>query len=185
MSSKELCVHLPFPPSVNNLFSQNRGRRFPSAEYRRWRKEADLLIMAARLGSTKLCVSMVLELCSPDGRKRDVDNYTKAPLDALVRCHVIEDDAQVTNVQAKWVIDRAPGVLIKMRTDPAARRPLTKAERALFDRKFLHMTTVRPGAQRSRTLLALIEKGWVRELPGPIDGCPQGYVATNRDAASV
>ena len=39
--SDDLVLHLPFPPSLNNLFINVRGKgRAPSARYAAWRRRA-------------------------------------------------------------------------------------------------------------------------------------------------
>lgn len=102
-------VWLPFPPSVNNLFPTRiiRGRvmRVPSKDYTKWKKEADLRLMAARLRTMQVPVHVLLELTPRDKRARDADNYGKAILDALVRGRVLRDDGSkwVHAVSARWL----------------------------------------------------------------------------------
>lgn len=101
-------VWLPFPPSVNNLFPtriiKGRVMRVPSKEYRTWKKEADLRLMAAKLKTFEMPVHVVLELTPRDKRARDADNYSKAILDALKRMRVLHDDNSkwVKSVSARW-----------------------------------------------------------------------------------
>lgn len=94
-------VWLPFPPSVNNLFPQavvkGRVRRFPSKQYRLWRKEAVIRLCAARVKRIEVPVVVSLELTPRDGRARDADNYCKPVLDALVEARILHDDSN------RWV----------------------------------------------------------------------------------
>lgn len=94
---------LPFPPSVNNLFSQGivRGklRRFPSRRYKSWREEACWLIRQARLPRFDQAWTEVQIVLTPvDKRTRDADNYNKAILDALASCNVVADDSHIGRV---------------------------------------------------------------------------------------
>lgn len=116
-------IWLPWPPSTNNLFSQGRVggkiRRFPSTQYKRWRKVASGLIMAARIKKFTEPVVIKLHLNPPDSRPRDADNYTKAVVDSLVQGGVIEDDDNryVRAVVPMWMPQRvAPGVIVEVRT---------------------------------------------------------------------
>jgi crossover junction endodeoxyribonuclease RusA len=45
----------------------------------------------------------------PDRRKRDLDNITKALLDALVRAGVLKDDYQVARLYAERDLPEPPG----------------------------------------------------------------------------
>ena len=118
---------LPWPPSVNNLYSQKfqggRVIRFPSTQYRKWRKEAVVRVCAARLPTITDPVTLSLALVPPDGRHRDASNYVKACEDALVLARVLQgDDARyVRSVQPFW--DGKPnrkwaGVTIAIRVVP-------------------------------------------------------------------
>jgi len=89
---------LPFPPSVNNAFTQGmvRGkiRRFPSKAYKFWRAEAVVRIRASWRAKPPVAapVTVMLALTPKDRRPRDADNYCKPVLDALVVAGVLQDD---------------------------------------------------------------------------------------------
>lgn len=87
---------LPFPPSLNNLFANVAGQRgrFPSRRYTAWRKAASLELLLQRPKRYPVRADVLVELCPPDKRERDSDNYTKAPLDALVRAGILADDSR-------------------------------------------------------------------------------------------
>jgi len=105
-------VWLPFPPTLNNLFahgvmttrSGKQGvRRFRSKRYRDWQKQAYPLLKLARLRHVYgPDIGITIEITPPDRRRRDRDNYRKAILDALVQCHVIEDDCFVDQAPVTW-----------------------------------------------------------------------------------
>src|SRR5262245_1989877 len=105
---------LPFPPSANHLFGHrivpakgNRpafAKRFPTASYTRWIKRAQVLICRAGLPIMREPVTIELELTAPDKRPRDVDNHSKAVIDALVSTNVLpgDDFKWVKAVRGSW-----------------------------------------------------------------------------------
>jgi crossover junction endodeoxyribonuclease RusA len=104
---KLLSIFLPFPPSVNNLFSTAKhGKRFITPRYKKWRAEALQLIMVARIKQISGHVNVRVALSPPTKARRDVDNYSKALLDALVAGHVLAYDSQVQELTSRWDRDR-------------------------------------------------------------------------------
>jgi crossover junction endodeoxyribonuclease RusA len=89
---------LPFPPSVNNLFP-GKERRFPSDQYKAWRKAAAPMVPAVRVEGE---YDLHLLLDRPDRRRRDVGNYEKGPSDLLVERGVIEGDHLCARLVAEW-----------------------------------------------------------------------------------
>lgn len=98
-------IHLPWPPSVNNLYINVNRRRIRSPRYRAWQEEAGWRLQAAKPGTFEGPVNVTLELCPPDRRDRDADNLNKPVLDLLVAHGVIKGDGRriVRSVTAKWV----------------------------------------------------------------------------------
>jgi crossover junction endodeoxyribonuclease RusA len=93
--------YVPFPPSVNQYWrAVPMGRACRVLISRRGRKyRADVGAVLARTynGFTPLDqrLRVQLVLYPPDKRKRDLDNYLKALLDALTHANVWVDDAQI------------------------------------------------------------------------------------------
>ena len=93
-----IILDLPFPPSVNRIWRQHGGRTLISREYRAWKSQALDHLAVQRLGETppewlsgRLSVYIYLQ---PDNHRRwDIDNRTKAVLDAIE--NIGFDDAQV------------------------------------------------------------------------------------------
>jgi len=178
---------LPFPPSVNNAFTQGmvRGkiRRFPSNAYKFWRAEAVVRIRASWRAKPPVAapVTVMLALTPKDRRPRDADNYCKPVLDALVVSGVLTDDSNryVSAVTPSWENPaEEAGVVVSIRAAAALRPALTSAERALLKRvKAGAYTTIPPGFVQPPALWGLMEKGYVQAVPGLIDGVPQGYLA--------
>lgn len=104
MSRAALSVHMPFPVSVNAMFSHGtiRGvtRRFPSRAYKAWRKAADWTVRLQRPRRFDGRVKVEIQLYPGSARRRDTDNFIKPCLDCLVRAGVLRDDSQVEDVRA-------------------------------------------------------------------------------------
>ena len=112
MATDSLAIELPFPPSVNTYWRTFRGRMLISAKGREYRESvlAAVLHADARkhfVGRLRLAVSMY----PPDRRRRDVDNFLKATLDALTHAGVYEDDSQIDELTIKRGEVREGGAL--------------------------------------------------------------------------
>jgi crossover junction endodeoxyribonuclease RusA len=105
---------LPFPPSVNNLFSHNKstGKRFISENYKSWRTEAGWALKAQNPQKTTGRVRVTIIAVRPDKRKRDIDNITKAINDLLVSFEVIEDDCLIDYQTVAWSSSNLSGVSV-------------------------------------------------------------------------
>lgn len=91
-------LELPFPPSVNQCYrSIPRGKICTSILSKRGREYKERVGNLLE-GDSKLLTDKKLlvniKLFMPDRRRRDIDNYTKALLDALTGL-VWEDDSQI------------------------------------------------------------------------------------------
>ena len=106
-------LRLPFPPTVNNLFS-GTTRRFTSPKYVAWQREASLVLLTqpGRLHRHTAPVEVVYTYGKPDNRARDVFNYEKAVSDLLVKAGVLADDALIHRGTVQWGPE--PGVLIRI-----------------------------------------------------------------------
>jgi len=95
-------LKLPFPPTVNNITAVVRGRKITSKRGRQYREQAMQLIkeqyddapLSGRL-------SVRIELHPPCRRTRDIDNYSKAPLDAITKAGLWLDDEQIDRLTVK------------------------------------------------------------------------------------
>jgi crossover junction endodeoxyribonuclease RusA len=182
----EQSLWLPFPPSVNNLFSQGivkrKIRRFPSKQYKAWRKQAELLISTSKLKAYTVPVVIRLALTPKDSRPRDADNYNKPIIDALVNMRVLQgDDSQhVKAVTAFWnnPDTKAHGVMVHIRPARMAGKAeaLSAAERAMLERwRREPLRLVSPRHKAGKTLSSLIAKGYIEALPGLFHDAPQAY----------
>ena len=105
-----LSLWLPLPPSVNHIWRHARGRTYPSANYTKWLKQADLALATQGIPSgIKGPVEVRLVAYRGKGwveRKRDLDNMWKPCLDFMVRRGLIEsDDHQIVK---RLVADISP-----------------------------------------------------------------------------
>lgn len=111
----EVRLALPWPPSVNMLYANVRGKgRVATKEYDVWKREAGWTLQAQRPPKYRVPVSIVVELCPPHNRRFDLDNKNKCILDLLVRHDVIADDHSglVRSVTVQRVENAAPCTVI-------------------------------------------------------------------------
>jgi len=89
---------LPFPPTVNSYYTHTRNGVFISKKGKVFRGQVAAEVLN-QLGGTFATLedTIYLEvlLSMPDRRKRDLDNYMKALLDALTHASLWEDDSQI------------------------------------------------------------------------------------------
>lgn len=93
-----LTLRLPFPPSVNHYWKASGKRRYISEAGVAFRAAVAVEVAKRKArGWRKIkgAVAMYVLLVPPDKRCRDVDNYNKAILDALMHAGCYDDDSQV------------------------------------------------------------------------------------------
>lgn len=93
-------LHLPWPPTTNTLFTvtRNRGsqRLVMTSKGREYRAKALAAITQQkppRYGAQRLSVTLLMH--PPTNQKRDLANFEKSPIDALVFARVFTDDSQI------------------------------------------------------------------------------------------
>lgn len=96
---------LPFPPSVNQMYLNNKGRgrgRIPSPEYTAWKDQAAWELKAQKIAPFDGRVEVHIDL--DESRRGDADNRIKAVLDLLVRHKILRGDSKrfVRRVSAGW-----------------------------------------------------------------------------------
>ena len=87
-------LYLPFPPTVNNYYVKSHsGGRFISQKGRKFRDDVATVVMQT-LNDVHIDDRILVEVVifPPDQRKRDMDNYNKALLDALSHSGIWADD---------------------------------------------------------------------------------------------
>lgn len=88
-------VELPWPPSVNHYWRRVGSRTLISKEGRLFRKRVVAMLSVHRSEPLTGRLHVRVFAHPPDRRRRDLDNITKALLDALERGGVYEDDSQI------------------------------------------------------------------------------------------
>jgi len=113
-------IALPFPPSVNGYWrnviipakggQKMRAAVLISQEGREYAKQVERLCLRLGLARMRLGGDLVVSvaLFPPDRRTRDVDNYSKALLDALTKAGVWCDDGQLSRLTVERM-DADPG----------------------------------------------------------------------------
>ena len=108
-----LFLILPFPPSVNGLFS-GKSRRFTSSGYRAWQNEATEALIGQDIKPVGGNTIITYGFQRPDKRQRDVQNYIKAVSDFLVDRSIITDDSLTLAEYPYWLNEHGNGVLINI-----------------------------------------------------------------------
>lgn len=110
-----ITLSLPFPPSVNRLWRASKGGGvYKSKAYSDWRKAAVWTIVSQARGLQPIrgAYKLTLKLVRPDRRYRDLDNMLKAVSDALTDSGIIVDDRLCEWIEARWVEDGDPCIVI-------------------------------------------------------------------------
>ncbi|HOD84822.1 MAG TPA: RusA family crossover junction endodeoxyribonuclease [Phycisphaerae bacterium] len=92
-----LTLSLPYPPSINHYWRHVGFRTLISREGRTFRKNVCALLGGGgpRKPPAGGRIALCMDAFPPDHRRRDLDNLTKAVLDALQHGGVYEDDSQI------------------------------------------------------------------------------------------
>jgi Holliday junction resolvase RusA-like endonuclease len=102
--NQEIKLILPFPPSVNGLYS-GKARRFKSKKYQAWIVEARMALLRQEwepLTKTDAPLQVIYNVGNPDKRRRDLSNLEKAASDLLVSEGIISDDSLIHKLIMEW-----------------------------------------------------------------------------------
>ena len=93
----QLILNLPWPPTVNSYYSKTKRGVYISKKGAAFRDAVQLACKEQMAFGLKLDgrLSVCTILYPPDKRRRDLDNYMKALLDALTHAKVWVDDEQI------------------------------------------------------------------------------------------
>ena len=115
-------LDLPFPPTVNTYWRTVNGRTMISKKGREFTGTVDGEMFDYRqrhaLKREPLTdrLSLDITLHPPDKRKRDIDNYLKALLDACTHAGLWEDDEQIDEIHLRRG-EIIKGGLVRMKID--------------------------------------------------------------------
>jgi len=92
-----LTLSLPYPPSINHYWRHVGYRTLISREGRTFRRNVCALLGGGgpRRPPAGGRIALCMDAFPSDHRRRDLDNITKAVLDALQHAGVYEDDSQI------------------------------------------------------------------------------------------
>ena len=90
-----ICFELPWPPSVNHYYRHVGHKTLISRAGRAYREIVCSIVADRGAPMQKGKLSVTVDCFPPDNRKRDLDNLSKALLDALEHAGAIENDSQV------------------------------------------------------------------------------------------
>ena len=102
----ECVMDLPFPPSTNRIWSHAGRKVILSPEYRRWKDQADMAVVANGCWRARVVMPAhftALILLDVGRRKGDADNRIKACLDWAQRLGLVTNDSLCDEVTARWV----------------------------------------------------------------------------------
>lgn len=103
--SNTISLILPFPPSVNACWRNINGKTLISAKGRAFRANAMAAVyeqLRKRPRAITEHVSVIVKMYPPTNHRRDIDNYLKAPFDALTHANIWKDDDQVKHADITW-----------------------------------------------------------------------------------
>lgn len=103
--SNSISLILPFPPSVNACWRNINGKTLISAKGRAFRASAITAIYTQLRPRPRVItenVSVIVKMYPPTYHRRDIDNYLKAPFDAITHANIWKDDEQVKHVDITW-----------------------------------------------------------------------------------
>ena len=95
-------ISLPFPPSVNSAYGNNKHGRHKMPAYKAWEKLAGARVKDSHRAGFK---NYSLRIClrRPDlKRSRDLGNYEKCVSDLLVAHGVVADDSGCELLMMNW-----------------------------------------------------------------------------------
>lgn len=98
-------VLLDMPPSANKMWRKGPFGMHPSAEYKGWKRDAAMEVMAARRGQKFDHPVEVIIVIKRGHKLRDLDNNIKPVLDALEMGQALANDNLVHAVFARWARD--------------------------------------------------------------------------------
>ena len=91
-----IVIVTPFPPSINHYYGNgNGGRKFIKAAGVAYRAAVVDYVTRHKLVAPEGRLCVAIDLFPPDRRRRDIDNSSKAALDALTHAGVYQDDCLI------------------------------------------------------------------------------------------
>lgn len=94
VSRERVRLHIPPPPTANDLSEIMRGKMVTTQVYRDWQEEAQQAVPQAQrcLFLTPVCILVTIQGGKLFRTSRDIDNCTKPCVDLVKRCGFVTDD---------------------------------------------------------------------------------------------
>lgn len=112
MDKKEINLILPWPPSVNQIWSTTRkGNWYSSKVAKDFKEMVSYYVTVKRARNAFVgAVPLNFEMLAypPDNRRRDLDNLAKVVFDALQGASVFENDCQIKKMYME-MCGKSPG----------------------------------------------------------------------------
>lgn len=93
-------LRLPWPPSVN-VYWRRAGKTIHLSDAGRRFQDAVVSLAWDRRPPFAGRLRVEIEMRAPDLRNRDLDNFLKAPLDAMQKAGVYADDSQIDELTVR------------------------------------------------------------------------------------
>lgn len=90
-----IALEIPFPPSANAYIRHSRGGHFPTAKAKAFRKAVAEIVAVAGVIPLASRLQVTLRLFAPTKARRDIDNYAKPAIDALMHAGCFPDDEAI------------------------------------------------------------------------------------------
>lgn len=90
-----ITLNLPFPPSANAYMRHSMGMHFPSVQAKRFARNVANIVTKAEITPLAGRLTVQMTLLAPTAAKRDIDNYAKPTIDALMHAGCFTDDEQI------------------------------------------------------------------------------------------
>ena len=111
-------LNLPYPPSVNHLYINARGRRFPNAKAKAYKTAVQEYVAEYRTPKfNNAKIALIVWAYPPDKRKRDISNLLKIIEDSLQDAGVFDDDFNIDFIEIKRCdIKKGGGLTVMIET---------------------------------------------------------------------
>jgi len=90
-----ITLTIPFPPSANAYIRHSKGMHFPTKKANDFRKAVAEVVAQAGIAAMQTRLQVTLRLFAPTKARRDIDNYAKPTIDALMHAGCFGDDEQI------------------------------------------------------------------------------------------
>jgi len=100
-----ICLNLPIPPSMNEIWKYGNKRVYKSPRYERWIEAAGYILNTQKAGQEPIkghFQSYVILSEKQRDKRSDLDNRTKALYDLLERHGIIENDKLQDEMWIQW-----------------------------------------------------------------------------------